>query len=208
MADAADGVAWPLTWAVATLPLAGQAESGDRHLVQPFPGGVLVAVVDALGHGPEAAGVAGRAITILTAAAGEPVLPAMRRCHEGLKGDRGVVVSLASFSARDATMTWLGVGNVGGVVARHISGNGDTVEHLLPHGGVVGYQLPTLRPATLPIKDGDTLIFATDGIRGHFHDGLTFSDPPQRLADRILAEHGKRTDDALVLVARYRGGGT
>jgi len=33
----------------------GQAVSGDMHLVRPFEDGVLVALVDGLGHGEEAA---------------------------------------------------------------------------------------------------------------------------------------------------------
>ena len=31
-------------------------------------------------------------------------------------------------------------------------------------------------------------------------------EPPEDVAGRILAEQGRDTDDALVLVARYRGG--
>jgi hypothetical protein len=54
---------------------------------------------------------------------------------------------------------------------------------------------------------GDTLIFATDGIREGFTEGLALSDPPQQLADRILARYTKGTDDALVLVARHAGWG-
>ena len=50
------------------------------------------------------------------------------------------------------------------------------------------------------------MIFATDGIREGFSDGLQFEAPPQQLAEHILSQHGKGTDDALVLVARYRGG--
>ena len=47
----APGGPW-IEWGVATRALPGQAESGDRHLVQRFPDGVLAAVVDGLGHGP------------------------------------------------------------------------------------------------------------------------------------------------------------
>jgi hypothetical protein len=53
---------------------------------------------------------------------------------------------------------------------------------------------------------GDTLIFATDGVRSDFaSEHLAHDDPPQQLADRILARWGTKTDDALVLVARYVG---
>jgi hypothetical protein len=40
---------------------------------------------------------------------------------------------------------------------------------------------------------------------GGFMEHLTLSDPPQQMADRILEQHGKTTDDALVMVARYLG---
>ena len=61
------------------------------------------------------------------------------------------------------------------------------------------------RSLFVPVAPGDILIFATDGIRSDFSEGLTGSEVPQRTADRILAQYGKHTDDALVLVARYVG---
>ena len=65
-------------------------------------------------------------------------------------------------------------------------------------------RLPPLRAAVMSIAPGDTLVFATDGIRAGFLAGLKLTDQPQPLADHILADHAKRTDDGLVLVARYR----
>jgi hypothetical protein len=47
---------------------------------------------------------------------------------------------------------------------------------------------------------------ATDGVRPGFAEGLPLKEPPQQLAERILARDGKGTDDALVLVARVLGG--
>src|SRR5207247_9958290 len=73
-------------------------------------------------------------------------------------------------------------------------------------GGIVGAELPRLHPVVLAIAPGDTLFFATDGIREGFAEGLSPEAAPQQLADQILARHGKGTDDALVLVARYLGG--
>ncbi len=103
-------------------------------------------------------------------------------------------------------MTWLGVGNVEGVLLSAGGEAGLARESVLLRGGVVGYRLPPLRPAVLTIRPGDTLILATDGIRGGFVSQLTSGEPPQQMADGILARHGKGTDDALVLVARYLGG--
>ena len=72
-------------------------------------------------------------------------------------------------------------------------------------GGVVGGQLPSLRGSILPVRRGDTLIFATDGIRQGFTEGLVLTGSPQEIADQILARHYRQTDDALVLVVRYLG---
>ena len=52
----------------------------------------------------------------------------------------------------------------------------------------------------------DVVVLATDGINRTFLGGLLRPlDSPQHLAERILRRHGKGTDDALVLVTRYRG---
>lgn len=200
------GIISLLEWGVATQAAAGQTESGDRHLVEPFPDGVLAAVVDGLGHGPHAAAVAETAVGTMEGYVHEPPGSLLERCHRALRSSRGVVMSLASFNTLDGTMTWLGVGNVNGVLLRADSASaGRTRELLLPRGGVVGYRLPTLRPVALPVWRGDLLLFITDGIRSSFAQDLKVSDPPQQIADDVLARYGRGTDDALVLVARYLG---
>src|SRR5260370_38273551 len=97
-----------LDWAVAERAQPDETASGALALVQPFAGGVLAAVGDALGHGTEAATTARQAITALERAASEPVADLLRRCHEARLGFRGAVVSLASFASLRPTMTWRG----------------------------------------------------------------------------------------------------
>jgi negative regulator of sigma-B (phosphoserine phosphatase) len=193
-----------IEWAVAARPLAGELESGDLHVVEPFPGGVLVAVIDALGHGRDAASVARLAAATLHAYAPESVETLIQRCHRDLRSTRGVVMSLASFNARSATLTWVGVGNVDGYLVRADLTATRRREAIVAGGGVVGFQIPTLRPATIAVTPGDTLVLATDGIAGNFIEGHRRA-PSHEVANDILARYGKRTDDALVLVARYEG---
>ncbi len=195
-----------LEWGAAQMALPGQTESGDRLLVKAVSNGVLAAVVDGLGHGTEAAQAAKIAVSTLENYAGESVISLARRCDENLKRTRGAVLSLASFNAADSTITWLGVGNVEGMLLRSDSSVGPRREFLLLRGGVVGGGLPPLQATIMPVLPGDTLIFVTDGIRTGFDQKVIFSDPPQRIADQILAGYRWGTDDALVLVARYVGG--
>lgn len=193
----------PIEFGTAALPLPGETESGDRYVAKSRTGGVLLAVIDGLGHGPEAAAASKIAVSILETYSEEPVITLMNRCHEGLRRTRGAVLSLATFDFAHNEMTWLGVGNVESMLLR-----GDKVtaaENLILRPGVAGSQLPPLRATVIPILQNDTFVFFTDGIRNDFTEKtLDLSLPVQVIADRILARHTKGTDDALVLVARYR----
>jgi hypothetical protein len=194
-------------WAVAAQAHPGQDVSGDRHVILETPGNAVAIVIDGLGHGPRAAAAADAAAAALDGHGTEGVAALLRLCHRALRGTRGAVMSLASFDVQAGAMTWLGVGNVMGFLLYAEPEEGRVREVLLVRGGVVGYNLPTLRPVVVPIRPGDTLILATDGVRSSFSTGLDATGPPQKVADRILLQHGRRTDDALVLVARYVGGG-
>jgi serine/threonine protein phosphatase PrpC len=198
-------IAQLVEWASASRPLVADQESGDADWVRAFPDAALIAVVDGLGHGAEAAAVARRAIGLLAAANGEPPLAALRRCHEGLRSTRGVVMSVAGFEAGRGTMTWTGVGNVAGVLLHPMTGARPHQTVLRPCRGVVGRHLPSLHAETLSVSPGDTLVFATDGIDERFMADLEVPESLQEGADRILAAFGGAADDALVVMARYRG---
>jgi len=195
----------PIEWAVADLPQPGQSESGDRHLVLSTADGGLVAVVDGLGHGAEAASAAKMAVMALERGADRPLVQIVRDCHQSLIGTRGAVLSAAAFSVIDDSMTWLGVGNVEGRLLRAPASGGAPPEALLVRGGVVGAQLPPLVPRIVRLRRGDMLIIATDGIRSEFLDAPLPYQEPQALADHVLARWSTQTDDALVLVVRYLG---
>lgn len=195
-----------IDWAVSARTLTGQIESGDHHWVRVCQGQALAAVVDGVGHGKEAARAARRAIATLEHSEGESPLALFQRCHEQLRSTRGVVMSLASFNASDNTLAWLGVGNVEGVVFHCQNHSVPARESLLQRNGVLGDHLPQLSTSIIRVSTGDTLVFATDGISREFTENVELRDSPQQIADRVLAEFGQRTDDALVLVARYLNG--
>ena len=110
-------------------------------------------------------------------------------------------MSLASFDKTHNTMTWLGVGNVEGWLLH--AEPSLTHHNLLLRGGIVGHNLPALVEATIPVSSGDTLIFASDGIRNDFAQNLNMNASPQQLVRDIIIRSSKNTDDSLVLVARY-----
>lgn len=206
MLDAAppDGTS-AVDWAVAGTPMPGEHVSGDIHAVVPIRNGILAAVADGLGHGPEAALAAEVAAETVKAYAEHPVATIVARCHEALRRTRGVALSLASLNTADDTMMWIGIGNVEGALFRASPAAKPRREVLLLRGGVVGYSLPRPLAAKLPVHPGDTLVLATDGIRSLFKQEETAGGPAQSLATDLLLRHARDTDDALVLVVRYIG---
>ncbi|HLV66224.1 MAG TPA: SpoIIE family protein phosphatase [Polyangiaceae bacterium] len=195
------GGGWSVEWAVADRAL--QEESGDLHVVAPFDGGVVVAVIDGLGHGPEAAHAARGAATVVTANAGAPLDSLLRGCHDALHHTRGVAMSVACFATADGSLSWSGIGNVEALLARADPAAPRARESLATRGGVLGFQIPTPHVSTLDVRSGDVLVFATDGIRSGFEATLDIRKEPRAAAKAILDAHRRETDDALVLFARF-----
>lgn len=194
-----------LDCAIAGSPCAGETISGDRAVLAEFTDGALIAVIDGLGHGAEAAHAAQAAAELLEAHPSDAPLELVRRCHDALRRTRGVALSLAAIDARRSTMSWIGVGNVEGTLLRVGRGELPARESLSTRGGVVGSHLPPLRTHELSIAPGDTLLFTSDGIRGGFHDTIELGASPTQQAESIAATFGKREDDSCVVVARYLG---
>jgi serine/threonine protein phosphatase PrpC len=172
---------------------------------------MLLAVVDGLGHGPEAAAASELAVEVLSDNAAEPVEALLLLCHKALANTRGAAVTIASIDPGTAAMSWLGVGNVEAALFRAARGSqscnstrSPLLDMALLAGGIVGHQLPRLQPRDIDLEPGDLLVMATDGIGRSFTEDVTaLGAAPTLLADAILEDLARPTDDALVLVARY-----
>jgi phosphoserine phosphatase RsbX len=197
----ADGRSGVLECGIATWTLAGESVSGDAAVIESANGITLVAVIDGLGHGVEAASASSIAAGILRERAGESPIRLIEIAHQALGHTRGVAMSLASFQSDSDTMTWLGLGNVEATLVDRQQ----PAHSIMLASGIVGHELPRLRAKTLSVRRGSMLIMATDGVRSSLGQSIDSSGTAQDIADTILARRGTRTDDALVLVARYLG---
>jgi phosphoserine phosphatase RsbX len=195
----------PVEWGVAARCRRGEETSGDLAIVTWLPDGALVAAVDGLGHGSEAARAAKTAGKVVRESTSHDLVRLVERCHNALTHTRGAAISVAFVSLVKSTMTWVGVGSVEGRVmsgnplARRLKGS------LALESGVPGHELPRMRTATLDLRTGDVLVLATDGIRATFADSLDITGSTQAISDRIMTQHGRPSDDALVVAVRYLG---
>jgi len=195
----------PIEWSVATKCRRGEATSGDLAVVEILPEGALVAAIDGLGHGREAARAARLAGATVHERPSPDLVELFERCHRALRDSRGAAISLAFISPSDDAISWLGVGSVEG---RVLSGGPYAMRpkgSLALGSGIPGHELPRMSTATLDVRPGDLIVLATDGIEAAFGDDLDVSGSTEAIAKRILAAHRKPADDALVVAVRYLG---
>lgn len=188
---------------IAERAIAGEYRSGDRAVLVTYQGGALAAAIDGLGHGGDAADAAAAAADVLSAHPDDDPAHLIEACHQALTRTRGAVMTLAWFDLEAGRLSWTGVGNVEGRLVHAGAGHGAPTEGALTKGGVVGYNLPSIRVTSTALETGDVMVLATDGIDSGFAQAITAGGSAQEIADRILAGHAKAADDALVVVVRY-----
>jgi negative regulator of sigma-B (phosphoserine phosphatase) len=195
---------WPETLdrGSAGAPREGEERSGDVAVFCATAAGGLVGVIDGLGHGPDAADAAEACASVVCDNPQAPPQELLELCHAALLDSRGAVMTVAWFDLERGALSWTGVGNVDARLVR--AGPDPREEVALVFGGVLGYRLPKIRPATMELSRGDMLVMITDGIESAISPALEGGGGAQALADRIFAMHGRGTDDALAAVVRYR----
>jgi hypothetical protein len=192
-----------VTWGAVVEPLPGQARCGDAHLVAIHPGGALIAGIDGLGHGTDAADASTLARATLLERPELAVNELFRRCHRALRDTRGAAVTLASLTGN--TLVWAGIGNVEGWFLRANPGGARPRESVPLRGGVVGYSLPPrIATSSLTVADGDVLLLASDGMSLSTEDLKSLFGVLPAVGARMLHDRfWTRKDDGMLLVARF-----
>ena len=198
-----DDPKWSLTIAVSERPYPGFPVNGDGWAAHWSGDACRIAVIDGLGHGPDAATASNLARDTLAAHPDLSAGDAIARCHDELTGTRGAAIAIARVSLSSRILTYSAVGNVEAQFW-----NGQRVQRPIAYRGIVGRALPRPREQEIPLTNPDwMLLLCSDGIRQRF-DLESIDEFKQRdaqaLADRILHDWGRPTDDAIVLVAMPR----
>jgi len=181
-------------------PCHGEWQSGDTVVIQPLEHGLFVAIIDVLGHGPEAHELT-HVIEAYLARYGSPdVSGLMTRLHQHLKGTRGAVVGLCAIDAVTGRIDYAGIGNT---VMRRF---GKAETRLVSQDGVLGQNMRTPRPQTLQLEPGDLVVLYTDGVSDRFtsddYPGV-LHHTPKEVASNIIQRFGKNHDDAACIAVRY-----
>lgn len=172
--------------------------SGDLATMRWVGDRVVVALVDALGHGSAAAAIAKRAETALSSAQSTDVLTLMKLVHDALRPTDGAAIAIAVVDPARCSYQAAAVGNVRIRVA------GKTDQRLEWSAGTVGsqYRTPNVERGAL---GGATLLLYSDGVADHFelpdYPGI-LSDSPEIVSRIVVERFGKEHDDASCVALR------
>jgi serine phosphatase RsbU (regulator of sigma subunit) len=181
-------------------PCRGEQLSGDSVVIRPLEQGLFVAIVDVLGHGPEANKLTHVIDAYLARYGTSDVSGVMTRLHQHLKGTRGAAVGLCAIDAATGRIEYAGIGNT----AMRRFGKAET--RFVSQDGVLGQNMRTPRPQTLQLEPGDLIILYTDGVSDRFtlddYPGV-LHHAPKEVASNIVQRFGKDHDDAACIAVRY-----
>ena len=177
-------------------PCVGESRSGDAAVVRTVDDVTWVLLVDALGHGDQAADTANRAIAEAeTFPADLTIEAALLRLHGRLADSRGAAAALLRFEGHT-----LSLGGVGNVEVRTLQGPSPPY---FATRGVLGHRLPPLRGNSIELTSPGSLLLFTDGIdrRVPLHEMRTLDG--SLLCAKVLREHALERDDAMVVHVTY-----
>ena len=177
-------------------PKSGEMHNGDCYFMKKCDDRIIVAVVDALGHGKKAEEASRIAVEFMENSFHRNhmnIEDMIKGLHHALKGTRGAVIGISEISGEE--LSFVGVGNITAQIAN---------EHIQAHipsiSGVLGWNLRYFRVFNYHFTHG-WLVMNSDGIK-HFILSRYLSDDLRQMAENIIDAHGKEDDDATILILK------
>ena len=176
-------------------------ECGDAGIMLEHKGILLCALIDGVGHGPNAAIAAVTAKDYIDANSEAPLAEILQGMHEVLKSTQGAVACLCRIDLKSGQLTMAGIGNITCRIFRGLDS-----ERLLSREGILGYMVSSPREHARKLENSDLLLLHSDGVREHFeifeYPGLLKGSAPS-VAARVVDTLGKNNDDASCLAVRF-----
>ena len=183
--------------------ITGETACGDAWIVEPVKDGTLIALVDGLGHGPDAAIAADAAISVIQRRKTSSLGDIMQAAHGALRSTRGAAVQLAIADAGSKTVRSVGVGNISTSCVTPGGSKG-----IPSQPGIVGMQMPTVREVTIPWSRDSLLVMHSDGVSTRWkldsYPGLRLRDPSLSAAV-LFRDFARARDDATIITFREAG---
>ena len=181
-------------------PCLGERVSGDTVVIEHRDEILFLAIVDALGHGPQANAVANLAERFLRNGWSSDVLDTMQRLHSALNGTIGAGAGLCVVDWVTREMRYAGVGNT---VLRTF---GSQPTRLISVDGIIGSRFRTPAVQAAPLNESGIILLYTDGVSDRFdieqYPQINYHSA-SAIARKIVDSFGKPYDDATCMAMRY-----
>ena len=166
---------------------------------------LILCMIDGLGHGRDAEHAGKSALGYVGENLSDTFQRVFSGCDSALRSTRGCAMGIARVEKASRILHFAGIGNTRSVLFGH---DGKQAKTLNSDRGIIGGGFRRLVPDIVHLKHGDTLIMSTDGIAEKFDIspyGRNILFDATALANRVLEDWGRATDDRAVLVFKNDG---
>ena len=187
-------------WAAYNRPFLGERVSGDVAIAVPMETKLLVVLIDVLGHGAEANGLATQMADYVGKHPVAVPSTMIENLHKAFKGSRGAAAGCAVLDARTHRVVFAGVGNPN---FRILSSSNSMALPVVD--GIIGREIRTPREHSAQLLAKDLLIACSDGVAENFQLAdypQIFSHGVQSIVRSVVRRFGKDYDDASCIVVR------
>ncbi|WXG47235.1 MAG: ATP-binding protein [Candidatus Atabeyarchaeum deiterrae] len=157
----------------------------------------LLAVIDGLGHGEDAAVASTKARQYVLENHTRDVEQIVSGLHTHLHGTRGVVAGIVRIDRIAHRLIFCGIGNI------DVSIVAEPPMHPTSLNGILGANARKIMKFGYTYDTLRMVILHSDGVSARFSlsDYPLLYEQPQFVAERILGEWGNRNDDATIVIA-------
>ncbi len=185
---------------VVSEPLAGEDVSGDGWGMRSSLDGILLMVVDGLGHGVLASEAAREAERVLSETRETSPKDIIHTTHAALKKTRGAAAAIARIDIEKGLLSYAGVGNISAAIVAPAASRS-----IASHNGILGQNTERVQEFTFPWNADNILVMHSDGLASRWdlqrYAGI-WNKPSSVIAAVLHRDYSRGRDDVTVLVAK------
>lgn len=192
----------PLEIGIVSKAKQGFELNGDAYVIKNNHQHWLVAVIDGVGHGPQAHKAAFLAKQYVESHVSQSLHGLFHGVEQACQGSNGVVMAIAQFDLTNDQLSFASIGNI----EAKLIGRGD-MPHLPVRRGILGRHAPLPMICSHSWTAHQGLVMHSDGVssRWHWRDYPHLQDKPaQLIAEHMHHQLNKDGDDATLLFVKNR----
>ncbi|MDX5420345.1 MAG: SpoIIE family protein phosphatase [Hymenobacteraceae bacterium] len=191
------------------VPKPKEMDCGDGFAVIHKEHGIYLLALDGLGHGTNAKEASQLAVQTFCEQPQSNPANSLRTIHTAIRRTRGAVGFVAFLDIQHQKLSYCGIGNIAGKLFT-IDGSVMNMpyKNVISYNGILGHNIPgTFNNQSLEWNRNKILVVHSDGLKSRWDLGK-YPSLHRHMATTIAAvlykDHGRHTDDTLVLVCKAK----